>query len=342
MSDSGHRGPELTGEQYRERHASGTDAAEAVIEASVAGEVEAIEPAQREAGLFSDAWRQVRRRKLFWLSAFLIGLFTLMALAPGVFTALSPATHDPTACSLRNSDTGEFQDLLRPSSEHWFGTDIQGCDYYARVIHGARVSIIIGTVGTVIIAAIGLVLGGVAGFYGGATDMAISRFVDVLFAFPFIIGAILFLNAISSGSGRNVWHVIAVVAVFSWPTLSRIFRGAVLQAKEKEYVEAARALGASNNRILFRHVFPNAVAPAVVYAMTGVGGLISAEAALSFLGVGLQLPSISWGLMINDAQDRILQTPHLLLFPGIFLSLTVLGFLLLGDVARDALDPRTR
>ena len=342
MSDSGHRGPELTGEQYRERHASGTDVAEAVIEASVAGGVEAIEPAQREAGLFSDAWRQVRRRKLFWLSAFLIGLFTLMALAPGVFTALSPATHDPTACSLRNSDTGEFQDLLRPSSEHWFGTDIQGCDYYARVIHGARVSIIIGTVGTVIIAAIGLVLGGVAGFYGGATDMAISRFVDVLFAFPFIIGAILFLNAISGGSGRTVWHVIAVVAVFSWPTLSRIFRGAVLQAKEKEYVEAARALGASNNRILFRHVFPNAVAPAVVYAMTGVGGLISAEAALSFLGVGLQLPSISWGLMINDAQDRILQTPHLLLFPGIFLSLTVLGFLLLGDVARDALDPRTR
>jgi oligopeptide transport system permease protein len=136
--------------------------------------------------------------------------------------------------------------------------------------------------------------------------------------------------------------VVAVIGVFGWPTLSRIFRGAVLQAKEKEYVEAARALGASNVRILIRHVFPNAVAPAVVYAMIGIGTLIVAEAALSYLGLGLQLPAISWGLMINNAQDRILSTPHLLLFPGLFLSLMVLGFLMLGDVVRDALDPRTR
>lgn len=339
MSDSGHSSPELTEEQYREHHSSGTDSADAAVEAAVAGDITAVE---HEAGLFSDAWKDVRRRKLFWVAAFLIGLFSVMAVVPRVFTAASPATQDPNACSLRNPETGEFQDLLRPSNEHWFGTDIQGCDYYTRVIHGARVSIIIGIGGTIVIAAIGLVLGGISGFYGGATDMAISRFVDILFAFPFIIAAILFLNAVAPKTGRNVWHVLLVVGVFGWPTLSRIFRGAVLQAKEKEYVEAARALGATNNRILFRHVFPNAVAPAVVYAMTGVGGLIAAEAALSFLGVGLQLPAISWGLMINNAQDRILQTPHLLLFPGVFLSLTVLGFLLLGDVVRDALDPRTR
>ena len=339
MSDSGQTRPETTAEEHRARRASTTDATDAAVEAAVAGDIKGVEA---EAGLFSDAWKDVRRRKLFWVAAFLIGLFTVMAIVPGLFTTPSPATHNPTFCTLRNPDTGEFQDLLRPSSQHWFGTDIQGCDYYARVIHGARVSIIIGIGGTIVIAAIGLVLGGIAGFYGGATDMAISRFVDVLFAFPFIIAAILFLNAIAPNSGRNVWHVLLVVGIFGWPTLSRIFRGAVLQAKEKEYVEAARALGATNNRILFRHVFPNAVAPAVVYAMTGVGGLISAEAALSFLGVGLQLPAISWGLMINNAQDRILQTPHLLLFPGLFLSLTVLGFLLLGDVVRDALDPRAR
>jgi ABC-type dipeptide/oligopeptide/nickel transport system permease subunit len=284
----------------------------------------------------------VRRRKLFWLAAGLIGLFTVMAIVPGLFTLPSPATHDPRACSLRNPDTGEFQDLLQPSSEHWFGTDIQGCDYYARVVHGARVSIIIGIGGTIILTVIGLALGGIGGFYGGWSDALIGRFVDILFAFPFIIAAILFLNAIAPETGRNVWHLLMVIGVFGWPTMSRIFRGAVIQAREKEYVEAARALGASNARILFRHVFPNAMAPAIVYAMIGIGGIIGAEAALSFLGIGLQLPAISWGLMINDAQDRILQDPHLLLFPGVALSLTVLGFLLLGDVVRDALDPRMR
>jgi len=317
------------------------EAAEAELEAAAAGDIAALE---HEAGLFSDAWREIRRRKLFWLAAFIISVFSLMAVAPGLFTAPSPATHDPRECSLRNRETGEFQDLLRPSGEHWFGTDIQGCDYYARVIHGARVSIIVGIGGTAILLALGLLVGGTSGFYGGWVDTIAQRVVDVLFAFPFIVAAILFLNAITVGTGgkRTVWHVVAVIGVFGWPTLSRIFRGAVLQAKEKEYVEAARALGASNRRILFRHVFPNAIAPAIVYAMIGIGSLIVAEAALSYLGLGLQLPAISWGLMINNAQDRILSSPHLLLFPGLFLSLMVLGFLLMGDVVRDALDPRTR
>lgn len=340
MSDTGHTGPESQAEQaYREEHSYGDEGAEAKVSAVVAGNLESVE---KEAGLFSDAWKEIRHRKLFWFAAFIIGVITLMAIWPALFTAPSPATHDPRECSLRNPETGEFQDLLQPSADHWFGTDIQGCDYYARVIHGARVSIIIGIGGTIILSIIGLVIGGVAGFYGGWTDTLIGRFVDILFAFPFLIAAILFLNAIAPETGRTAWHVLVVIGVFGWPTLSRIFRGSVLQAKEKEYVEAAQALGASKNRILFRHVFPNAVAPAIVYAMIGVGGIIGAEAALSFLGVGLQLPAISWGLMINTAQDRVVTEPHLLLFPGVFLSLTVLGFLLLGDVVRDALDPRTR
>ncbi len=335
MSDIGPKNPEQKAEDdYREDHG--------YLDTGDGNEVDGLLSVEKEAGLFSDAWKQVRRRKLFWVAALMIGLFTVMAIAPAIFTAPSPATHDPRECSLRNPETGEFQDLLRPSTEHWFGTDIQGCDYYARVMHGARVSIIIGVGGTLILSMIALVLGGIAGFYGSWTDTLISRFVDVLFAFPFIIAAILFLNAIAAETGRTVWHVLIVIGIFGWPTLSRIFRGAVLQAKEKEYVEAARALGASNSRILFRHVFPNAIAPAIVYAMIGIGGIIGAEAALSFLGIGLQLPAISWGLMINNAQDRIITTPHLLLFPGVFLSLTVLGFLLLGDVVRDALDPRLR
>jgi ABC-type dipeptide/oligopeptide/nickel transport system permease subunit len=339
MSDTGYKSPEAEADaEYKLHKGDGLEAADARFEAVAGGDLDAV---QKEAGLFSDAWRDIRRRKLFWVAAFLIGLFTVMAIVPALFVLPSPATHDPRECSLRNPETGEFQDLLPPSAEHWFGTDIQGCDYYARVIYGARVSIVIGIGGTIILSVIGLLLGGIGGFRGGWTDAVIGRFVDILFAFPFIIAAILFLNLIAP-SGRNVWHVLIVIGVFGWPTLSRIFRGAVIQAREKEYVEAARALGASNNRILFRHVFPNAVAPAIVYAMIGIGGIIGAEAALTFLGVGLQLPAISWGLMINSAQDRILQAPHLLLFPGVFLSLTVLGFLLLGDVVRDALDPRTR
>jgi oligopeptide transport system permease protein len=300
------------------------------------------EVSERAASLWSDAWRQMRRRKLFWLAIGIIALFTVMAIVPQLFVAPSPATHDPLACSIRNPDTGDYQDLLRPSSDHWFGTDIQGCDYYARVIYGARVSIIVGLGGTIVLFLIGVVLGGIAGFYGGWRDNLISRVVDILFAFPFLVAAILVLNVIASDSGRNVFHVLIVIGIFGWPTVSRIFRGSVIQAKTSEYVEAARALGASNMRILFRHVLPNAIAPAIVYAVIGIGTIIAAEATLSFLGVGLTLPAISWGLMINGAQTRILTVPHLLIFPSIFLSITVLGFLLLGDVVRDALDPRLK
>ena len=189
---------------------------------------------------------------------------------------------------------------------------------------------------------IGLTLGGIAGFYGGWFDNLISRFVDILFAIPFLVAAILFLNVIASDGSRGLGHVLLVLGVFGWPTLSRLFRASVIQAKAQDYVEAARAVGASNMRILVRHILPNAIAPAIVYATIAIGGVIAAEATLSFLGVGLQLPAISWGLMINNAQTRILTDPHLLLFPGLFLSMTVLGFLLLGDAVRDALDPRLR
>lgn len=297
---------------------------------------------ERAASLWGDAWRQMRRRATFWIGVAIVSIFTVMAVAPDLFVTWSPATHDPRECSIRNPDTGEFQDLLRPSRDHWFGTDIQGCDYYVRVIHGARVSMIVGLAATAVLLAIGLLLGGIAGFYGGWADNLISRVVDVLFAFPFLIAAILILNAITAQGGRTVWHVVVVIGIFGWTTLSRIFRASVIQARGQEYVEAARALGARNWRILFRHVLPNAIAPAVVYATIGVGLIISLEATLSFLGVGLQLPAISWGLMINNAETRLLTHPHLLFFPGSFLVLLVLGFLILGDVVRDALDPRMK
>ena len=185
---------------------------------------------ERTASLWADAWRQLRRKPIFWVSIVIIAVFTVMAIAPGLFVAPSPATHDPFECSLRDPDGG-FQDRLAPSSDHWFGTDVQGCDYYVRVIYGARVSMIVGIGVTFIAVLIGLTLGGIAGFWGRWTDNLISRIVDIFFAFPFIVGAILLLSVIQGEGGRTLFHVVLVIGLFSWPTLSRIFRASVIQAR---------------------------------------------------------------------------------------------------------------
>jgi oligopeptide transport system permease protein len=282
----------------------------------------------RQASLWSDAWRQLRRSPLFLVSAAFIALFVVMAIAPGLFTS-----QDPRDCDLSRS-------LMRPTAGHPFGYDIQGCDYYSRVIHGARVSIVIGILVSGLATAIGVTLGASAGFYGGLLDSTIARITDIWFAIPLILGAIVILTTF--GSNRGLLQVSLALIVLGWPTILRLMRSSVLSIKELDYVQAARALGASNLRILRRHVLPNAIAPVIVYATITVGIVIAAEATLSFLGVGLQLPAISWGLMISTAQTRVLRAPHLVLFPGIFLSVTVFSFILLGDALRDALDPKLR
>lgn len=281
----------------------------------------------REAGLWSDAWRQLRRNPLFIASAVLIAVFTVMAIVPGLFTRA-----DPRACDLSNS-------LLRPSSGHWFGYDLQGCDYYAKVIHGARVSMTIGIATVAGTALVAVVLGTLAGFYGGLVDTLIARLTDVWFALPTFLGAVVVLAVLG---GKGLPQLTFVLVLFGWPTMTRLMRSAVLTVRDMEYVTAARALGAGDLRLMWRHILPNALAPVIVYGAIRVGIVIAAEATLSFLGLGLQLPAISWGLMIAGAQPRLLSAPHLLLFPGLFLSLTVLAFILLGDALRDAFDPRLR
>jgi ABC-type dipeptide/oligopeptide/nickel transport system permease subunit len=290
-------------------------------------EMEAVEPTV-EGGLYSDAWRQLRRRPIFLISGILILILITMAAFPGLFTRT-----DPRQCDLADS-------LLRPSREHWFGTDVQGCDYYARTIYGARVSITIGILVTVCATFIALVFGSIAGYYGGAVDSIIARITDIWFAIPTILGGIVILRSIFTE--RGILQVSLVLIVIGWPTMLRLARSAVLAVKEQDYVDSARALGVGDFRIIRRHILPNALAPVIVYATITVGVIISAEAALSFLGVGLQLPAISWGLMISVAQNRIITAPHLLLFPGLFLSVTVFSFILMGDALRDALDPRLR
>jgi oligopeptide transport system permease protein len=282
----------------------------------------------RQASLWSDAWRQLRRSPMFLVSAAFILLFVVMAIAPWLFTS-----QDPRDCDLSRS-------LQRPSAGHWFGYDIQGCDYFTRVVYGARVSIVIGILVSGFATLIGVVLGSMSGYYGGLRDSVIARITDIWFAVPTILGAIVILTTF--GSNRGLAQVSLVLIVLGWPTILRLMRSMVLSVRELDYVQAARALGASNLRILRRHILPNAMAPVIVYATITVGIVIAAEATLSFLGVGLQLPSISWGLMISVAQTRILRAPHLLLFPAIFLSVTVFSFILLGDALRDALDPKLR
>lgn len=281
----------------------------------------------RQASLWGDAWRQLRRRPVFIISATLIVILLIISLFPGVF-----ATHDPRDCNLIDS-------LLRPSSEHWFGTDLQGCDYYSRTIYGTRVSISIGIIVVFFTTIIAMIGGSIAGYYGGVTDSIIGRITDIWFVIPTILGGIVILSLVRT---RGIMNVSLVLIVLGWATMLRLVRSSVLAVKANDYVDAARAMGASNTRMIVRHILPNAMAPVIIVAAINIGVVIAAEAALSFLGVGLQLPAISWGLMISTAQQRIITAPYLLVFPGIFLSVTVFSFILMGDALRDALDPKLR
>lgn len=288
--------------------------------------------AQREASLWGDAWRQLRRNPLFIGSALVVVLFVIMAVAPSAYTWFYPGESNPRACSLSNS-------VGRPSATNWFGFDIQGCDYYATVVHGARVSVIIGVATAVLAGGIAVVFGAIAGYYGGRIDTVISRITDVWFAIPTVLGAIAILNSLGQ---RGLPEVTMVLVLFTWMTMLRLMRSATIERRDADFVDAARALGANDGRIIIKHILPNAIAPVIVYGTIFIGIVISVEATLSFLGVGLQLPAISWGLMINSSVNRILQAPHLLLFPGLFLSLLALAFIVMGDALRDALDPRLR
>ena len=284
----------------------------------------------RQASLWSDAWRQLRRNPLFLLAALLLAVLSVMAAFPQLFSSIDP--REAGACQLSNSKLG-------PRGDAWFGNDVQGCDHYANVVYGARVSMVIGLVVVGGSAVIGILLGAVAGFFGGWFDMLVARITDIVYGLPLVLGAILILNAFPD---RGLPQVALALIALSWMTFLRLFRSSVISVKETDYVAAARAMGATNLRILTKHILPNALAPVLVYGTIFVGGVIAAEATLSFLGIGLQLPAISWGLQIGSGQRLIRTAPHVIFFPSLFLSLTVLSFILLGDALRDALDPKLR
>ena len=225
-----------------------------------------------------------------------------------------------------------------PSWDHWFGTDTLGYDVYTRVIYGARVSLKIGIVSTLIALLIGVTFGAISGFFGGRTDSLIMRTVDIFLSIPYIILAV----AIATVFGRSENAVIIVLGVTGWLVVARVVRASFLSLKRMEYTEAARALGFGRARMIFGHLLPNASVPIIVYGTIAIGGAILAEAALSFVGVGPQFPTPAWGLMVKDAKGQLASAPHILFFPAFAIVLTVLSFVLVGDGLRDTLDPKMR
>ncbi len=281
--------------------------------------------------LWGDAWRRLRKNRLaiaglVWIIAVTITAVSADLWMPGTFG-------DPLTVN-----TTPGANLQPPSMEHPFGTDKLGRDVFARVVYGARVSLTVGVLAVSISLVIGLLAGALSGYYGGVLDSIVMRSADVFFSFPYILFAIA-LIAVLGPSYRNVFIAIGILG---WPSIARVFRSSILSVKQTEYVDAARAMGASDLRIMFRHIMPNAIAPIIVYGTMSIGGAIITEAALSFLGMGVQPPTPSWGLMLSDAKSLMFAAPWLTIWPGFAILTTVLAFVLMGDGMRDALDVKMK
>lgn len=286
------------------------------IEANMLGETEQSR---------GQIWRNFKKHRLAVISLYFMGFVTLLAL----FAPLL-APYEPQAM------TDAFG--AAPSWKHWLGTDQIGRDQLSRIVYGARVSLTVGLLSILIASVIGTVLGLVSGYLGGWVDQVIMRITDVFMSFPYIM-LILVVAAIV---GPGLTNIIVILGVLGWPAIARLVRGNVLSLKQTEYVKAARALGYSSSRIMFKHMLPNTVAPILIYATSGVAAAILDEAALSFLGLGVQPPDASWGNMLSSAKSLSVLTtqPWLWVPPGIMILLTVLAINYIGDALRDAYDPR--
>ncbi len=292
------------------------------------GAVDAVADDRPPASVFGEAWRQLRRRPIFWVAALLILFSVLMAAVPQLFTSV-----DPRSCQLADS--------LEPArAGHPFGFDKQGCDIFARTVYGARASVVVGVLTMILAVVIGTTMGAIAGYRGGWADALLSRITDIFFAIPFVLAAIVVMQIFKES--RTILTVVVVIGIFGWPQIARIARGAVMEAKQEEYVTAARSLGSSGWANMIRHILPNAAAPIIVYATVALGSYIVTEATLSFLGIGLPPTVVSWGGDISAARQMLRQAPQVLFYPAGALALTVLGFIMMGDAVRDALDPKAR
>jgi oligopeptide transport system permease protein len=279
----------------------------------------------------ADAWRELRRNPLFWVAGAVALAILLMAAWPSLFTGA-----DPGACNLSKQ-------MAAPGAGAPFGYDFQGCNVWAHAVYGARNSLLIGAGAALVAGILAMVIGMIAGYFGGFVDAVVSRLIDIALAIPLILGAVVVMkNLPKDNPGLRIAALITILGVFGWTTAARVVRSSVITAKQQDYVAAARMLGARNGRIMWRHMLPNVLAPFLVIITIALGSFIAAEATLSFLGVGLQSPSISWGLDISTARIHMREDVIPLAVPSVFLALTVLAFIMLGDAIREAFDPKMR
>ncbi|WP_456272037.1 ABC transporter permease [Bacillus sp. AK031] len=275
---------------------------------------------------WKEAWKSFRKNKTALVGLGIVLFFIVIAL---IGPAIAP----------QGINEQDFDKRLEaPSAEHWLGTDDFGRDILSRIIHGARISLWVGFFAVVGSAVAGSLLGIVAGYYGRWVDTIISRFFDILLAFPSILLAI----AVVAALGPSLRNALIAIAIINVPNFGRLIRSRVLSVKQEEYVMAAKAIGMSDRRILFSHVLPNSMAPIIVQGTLAIATAIIEAAALGFLGLGAQAPDPEWGKMLSDARQYMLQAPWTMIFPGLAIMLTVLGFNLMGDGLRDALDPKMK
>lgn len=291
--------------------------------------VDEVRVAAKRSNLWLDAWRDLRRRPTFWVATALVLVIIVMAIAPTLFTQVAPDKQ----CFLENSNGG-------PAPGHPLGFTFQGCDVWSRIVWGARTSLSVGVIATVIATVIGMVFGALAGFYGGWLDSLLSRIGDIFFAIPYILAAIVVMSVFSQN--RTVFTLAFAIGGFAWASTARIIRAEILRVRQADFVVASRALGQSRLRTLISHVVPNALPPVLVVATISLAAAIVAEATLAFLGVGLGSSTMSWGNDISQAQQSLRVAPMALIYPSIALTVTVLAFIVLGELIRDAIDPKAR
>ncbi len=305
---------------------------------------------EKGTSLWQDAWHRLARNRAAIASlVFLVFVFVLCFIGPAL-----PFVKSPTLVDLANPSAP-------PSAAHWFGTDQLGRDLFARVLYGGRVSLLVGLVATGVAVLIGVIYGAISGYAGGKTDAVMMRFVDILFALPFLVLVILFALVVdepaatftswvveSTGWSRDsVAPITTLIPLFiaigaiGWLTIARIVRAQVMAVKKQEFVEAAVSLGLGRGRILFRHILPNVIGPVIVYTTLAVPGIMLLESVLSFLGLGVKPPNSSWGILIKEGADRMETNAMLLFFPSLFFATTLFALNFLGDGLRDALDPKS-
>ena len=293
----------------------------------------AVQPAQPVREKREGIWRDVIAGIVSNKASLVSGIFILVLAVIAIVTAVAPGIlpYDPS-----QQDLG--QSLLPPSAEHWFGTDLQGRDIFCRVMVGTQISLSVGLIAVAFSLTIGVILGSIAGYKGGWIDTVIMRVMDMMLAIPSILLAI----AIMAALGPGIEKAVVAIGLVSIPEYARIVRSEILASKENDYVAAARVIGDSNFKIVFRHVLPNALPSIIVRATLGISSAILDCAALGFLGLGVQPPAAEWGDMLGRGRNELFRAPWLMIFPGLAITLAVLAFNLLGDGIRDGLDPKSR